>query len=86
MVFHTIKLVIKAKIGYSRMQFTMTVPLDETISKLKKHIQQMAPDVPAEVMDLLKGEKLLDDTKSVDELKLKDNTHLTLVERDLSYL
>jgi hypothetical protein len=46
----------------------------------------MAPDVPAEMMDLVAGEKLLDDFKTIDELKLKDNTHANLIERDLSYL
>jgi hypothetical protein len=46
----------------------------------------MAPDLPAEVMDLLKGNRLLDDEKTIDELKLQDNVTLRLVERDLSYL
>jgi hypothetical protein len=64
----------------------MTATLDETISKLKKRIQKLAPDVPAEVMDILKNDKLLDDSKTIDELKLKDNDALNLVERDLSYL
>lgn len=68
------------------MTFTITSTLDETISKLKKRIQQLAPDVPAEVMDILKNDKLLDDNKTIDELKLKDNDALNLVERDLSYL
>lgn len=68
------------------MTFTMTATLDETISKLKKRIQKLAPDVPAEVMDILKNDKLLDDSKTIDELKLKDNDALNLVERDLSYL
>jgi hypothetical protein len=64
----------------------MTATLDETISKLKKRIQKLAPDVPAEVMDILRNDKLLDDSKTIDELKLKDNDALNLVERDLSYL
>lgn len=68
------------------MTFTMTATLDETISKLKKRIQKLAPDVPAEVMDILKNDKLLDDNKTIDELKLSDNDNLNLVERDLSYL
>jgi len=68
------------------MTFTMTATLDETISKLKKRIQKLAPDVPAEVMDILRNDKLLDDSKTIDELKLKDNDALNLVERDLSYL
>jgi hypothetical protein len=33
----------------------------------------MAPDVPATVMDILKGETLLDDDKTIDELHLHDN-------------
>jgi hypothetical protein len=37
-------------------------------------------------MDILKGDTLLDDTKSIDELKLNNGDHLSLVERDLSYL
>jgi hypothetical protein len=58
-VFNTIKLIVKSENGFNHMKFTMTVTLDETISKMKKRIQQMAPDVPAEVMDLLKGNTLL---------------------------
>lgn len=46
----------------------------------------MAPDVPATVMDILKGETLLDDDKTIDELHLHDNQLLQLVERDMSYL
>jgi hypothetical protein len=64
----------------------MTVTLDETISKLKKRIQKLAPDVPAEVMDVLKNDALLDDNKTIDEPKLRENDKLNLVERDLSYL
>jgi hypothetical protein len=30
-VFKTIKLIIKAQSGYTRMQFTMTATLDETV-------------------------------------------------------
>jgi hypothetical protein len=46
----------------------------------------MSPDLPAEVMDLLKDDRLLDEDKTVDDLKLTDNCNLRLVERDLSYL
>jgi hypothetical protein len=46
----------------------------------------LAPDVPAEVMDVLKNDKLLDDNKTIDELKLIEGDKLNLVERDLSYL
>lgn len=85
-VFKTIKLTVLSQIGYNFMTFTITATLDETVSKLKKRIQTLAPDVPAQVMDLLKSDKLLDDNKTIDELKLKDNDQLNLVERDLSYL
>jgi len=86
-VFKTIKLVITSQSGYNIMTFTMTTTLDETISKLKQRIQQLAPDVPATMMDILKKNSvLLDDDKTIDELKLKDNEALDLVERDLSYI
>lgn len=85
-VFKTIKIKIRAQKGYTQMRFTMTATLDETIQKVKKRIQQMSPDLPAEVMDLLKDDRLLDEDKTVDDLKLTDNCNLRLVERDLSYL